>query len=90
MRRTRPIPRQAGADRVPPIASQLSELVRVVSEYAEDAITLLEALRAAFTDADGGWVREHAAPRRDSSLAQLERDGGTARNGAGLPGEVDR
>ena len=54
---------------VPPLASRAAEIDRVIAEYAADAIAELGAPLAAFTSADGTWVREHAA----TSLAEVEK-----------------
>lgn len=54
--------------RIQPIASRVTDLARVISEYAEDAIANLGATHATFTAADGTWVREHAS----TTLAEIE------------------
>jgi hypothetical protein len=54
---------------VPPLAARKAELPRIIAEYARDAIAELNAGRAAFTDTDHAWVREHAA----TSLTEIEK-----------------
>ncbi len=55
--------------RVPSLKARVSELPRVVDEYALDAIGTLGAGDAGFTDADRTWVLEHAA----STLSEIEK-----------------
>jgi hypothetical protein len=54
---------------VPPLAMRANDVPRIVDEYAADAIDELGASRTGFTDADRGWVGEHAA----TSLAEIEK-----------------
>jgi hypothetical protein len=53
---------------VPPLASRATELDRVITEYAADAVAELGAPLAGFTAADHAWVRQYAA----TSLAEIE------------------
>jgi hypothetical protein len=54
---------------VPPLDGRLDEIDRIITEYAEDAISALGPLRAGFLPADHAWVREHAT----SSLPAIEK-----------------
>ena len=54
---------------VPPLAARASDLPRIVEEFAHDAIATLGAFQRDFTDADRGWVVEHAA----TEWAEIER-----------------
>lgn len=54
---------------VPPLASRLDEIDRIIGEYAEDAISDLRAARAVFTDTDREWVRMYSA----KSLPDIEK-----------------
>lgn len=54
---------------VPPLASRLDEIDRIIGEYAGDAIRELEAPQGIFTDADRDWVRMYSA----KSLPDIEK-----------------
>jgi hypothetical protein len=54
---------------VPPLSSRIGELDRIITEYAEDAISELGAPRNGFTPADRDWIRAHSA----SSLPEIEK-----------------
>jgi hypothetical protein len=54
---------------VPPLASRLDELDRIITEYSEDAIAELGTLRTSFLPADRDWVRTYSA----SSLPDIEK-----------------
>lgn len=53
---------------VPPLASRMHELDRIVDEYAADAIVELQARDACFTPVDRRWILEHA-----TSLTEIEK-----------------
>ena len=46
--------------RLPPLSARVSELPRIVDEYALDAISTLGEDAAGFTDADRTWVLDHS------------------------------
>jgi pSer/pThr/pTyr-binding forkhead associated (FHA) protein len=54
---------------IPPLASRSDEVDQIITEYAEDAIRELGALRTGFLPADRDWVRKHSA----SSLPDIEK-----------------
>jgi hypothetical protein len=54
---------------VPPLASRPDEIDRIITEYAEDAITELGTPRTGFPSADREWVRTHSA----STLPDIEK-----------------
>ncbi|HEY0254159.1 MAG TPA: FHA domain-containing protein [Kofleriaceae bacterium] len=54
---------------VPPLASRLDEIDRIVDEYAGDALRDLDAPRELFTAADRTWVRTYSA----KSLPDIEK-----------------
>jgi hypothetical protein len=54
---------------IPPLASRPDEIDQIITEYAEDAIRELGALRTGFLPADRDWVRMHSA----SSLPDIEK-----------------
>jgi len=57
---------------IPPLSTRSEELDRIITEYAEDAITELGALRTGFLPADRNWVRRHSAsPLPDIEKATL-------------------
>ena len=55
--------------RISPLRDRAEELPRIVEEYADEAITTLNAPAKCFTDADLWWVIERAA----KSLAEIEK-----------------
>jgi hypothetical protein len=55
--------------RVPSLRARVSELPRIVDEYALDAIDTLGGDDACFTDADRTWVIDHAA----ATLPEIEK-----------------
>lgn len=55
--------------RVPSLGARLSELPRIVDEYALDAISTLGVDAACFTEADRTWVLDHAA----STFPEIEK-----------------
>jgi hypothetical protein len=54
---------------VPPLASRLDELDRIITEYAEDAVIELGARRTGFLAVDRAWVRTYSA----KSLPDIEK-----------------
>ncbi|HET7501826.1 MAG TPA: FHA domain-containing protein [Kofleriaceae bacterium] len=54
---------------VPPLRDRRGEIVRIIDEYAIDAIAELGASALSFTDADRQWVIKHAA----ISLPEIEK-----------------
>jgi hypothetical protein len=54
---------------IPPLADRADELLRIVDEYARDAVAELGVTRDAFTKQDHAWVMKHAA----SSLGEIEK-----------------
>jgi hypothetical protein len=55
--------------RLPSLGARVSELPRIVDEYALDAISTLGADDGCFSDADRTWVLDHAA----STLPEIEK-----------------
>jgi FHA domain len=54
---------------IPPLSTRPDELDRIITEYAEDALTELGLPHAGFLPADRDWVRTHSA----SSLPEIEK-----------------
>ena len=54
---------------IPPLITRSDEIDRIITEYAQDAITELRAPRTGFLPADRNWVRMHSA----SSLPDIEK-----------------
>lgn len=54
---------------IPPLTERRPEIDRIITEYAEDAVTELGAPRGSFGPDDHAWVREYAA----SSLPEIEK-----------------
>jgi hypothetical protein len=55
--------------RVPSLSARVSELPRIIDEYAVDAISMLDAHHEGFTEADRTWVIDHAA----GTLPEIEK-----------------
>jgi len=55
--------------KVPPLADRADEIDRIITEYADEAIAQLGALRTNFLPVDLEWVRTYAA----SSLSDIEK-----------------
>lgn len=55
--------------RLPPLIERSGDMLRIVDEYAHDAVAELRALPPCLTTAERTWVREHAA----TSLAEIEK-----------------
>jgi hypothetical protein len=87
---------------VPPLASRPDEIDRIITEYAEDAITELGTPRTGFLSADREWVRTHSAstlPDIEKATLRLvairesrkpQQRGSAARDGAGLADALGR
>jgi len=54
---------------IQPLSTRPNEIDRIITEYADDAITELVALRTGFLPADRDWVRTHSA----SNLPDIEK-----------------
>jgi hypothetical protein len=68
-RRDQSAPRPAGADLRAAARWPRGRALRIIYEYALDAVAELDAAETGFTEADHAWVHAHAS----GSLAEIEK-----------------